>query len=80
MGIVKAISGHTGARRIMRYLERDGRARARDFLHIGAPIEGWEGDLPRYGACDWAAEWIGDTYLDDSGRDSPAFLNSTGDM
>ena len=26
MGIVKAISGHTGARGVMRYLERDGRA------------------------------------------------------
>lgn len=52
MGIVKAISGHTGARGVMRYLERDGRARARDFLNIGAPLEGWEGDLPRYGACD----------------------------
>lgn len=51
MGIVKAISGHTGTRRITRYLERDGRARARDFLHIGASIESWEGDLPRYGAC-----------------------------
>ena len=25
-------------------------------------------------------EWIGNTYLDDSGRDSPASLNSTGDM
>lgn len=24
--------------------------------------------------------WIGNTYLDDSGRDSPSFLNSTGDM
>lgn len=56
MGIVKAISGHTGARGVMRYLERDGRALARDFLNIGALIEGWEGDLPRYGACDWAAE------------------------
>mgnify|MGYP004472866137 CR=1 FL=1 len=43
MGIVKAISGHTGARGVMRYLERDGRALARDFLNIGAPIEGWEG-------------------------------------
>lgn len=29
MGIVKAISGHTGARGVMRYLERDGRALAR---------------------------------------------------
>lgn len=56
MGIVRAISGHTGARGVMRYLERDGRALARDFLNIGAPIEGWEGDLPRYGTCDWAAE------------------------
>ena len=25
-------------------------------------------------------EWIGNTYLDDSGRDGPASLNSTGDM
>ena len=25
-------------------------------------------------------QWIGNTYLDDSGRDSPASLNSTGDM
>lgn len=24
--------------------------------------------------------WIGNTYLDDSGRHSPASLNSTGDM
>ena len=27
-----------------------------------------------------ARAWIGNTYLDDSGRDSPASLNSTGDM
>ena len=40
----------------MRYLERGGRALARDFLNIGARIEGWQGDLPRYGPCDWAAE------------------------
>ena len=26
------------------------------------------------------SHWIGNTYLDDSGRDSPASLNSTGDM
>ena len=26
------------------------------------------------------SRWIGNTYLDDSGRDSPASLNSTGDM
>ena len=29
---------------------------------------------------DPALGWIGNTYLDDSGRDSPASLNSTGDM
>lgn len=28
----------------------------------------------------WACLWIGNIYLDDSGRDSPASLNSTGDM
>ena len=28
----------------------------------------------------YSAVWIGNTYLDDSGRDSPASLNSTGDM
>lgn len=29
----------------------------------------------------WVDEiWIGNTYLDDPGRDSPASLNSTGDM
>ncbi|MBS6858189.1 MAG: hypothetical protein KH187_03460 [Collinsella sp.] len=28
----------------------------------------------------YARIWIGNTYLDDSGRDSPASLNSTGDM
>lgn len=27
-----------------------------------------------------SCEWIGNTYLDNSGRDSPASLNSTGDM
>lgn len=27
-----------------------------------------------------AYAWIGNTYLDDFGRDSPASLNSTGDM
>lgn len=29
---------------------------------------------------DLTQSWIGNTYLDDSGRDSPASLNSTGDM
>lgn len=56
MGIAKAISGHTSARGVMRYLERDGRALARDYLNIGAQVESWQGDLPRYGPCDWASE------------------------
>lgn len=31
-------------------------------------------------SADLSAAWIGNIYLDDSGRDSPASLNSTGDM
>ena len=31
-------------------------------------------------SADRRRKWIGNTYLDDSGRDSPASLNSTGDM
>lgn len=31
-------------------------------------------------ACSEYFSWIGNIYLDDSGRDSPASLNSTGDM
>lgn len=38
-----------------------------------------EGDGFDPQACN-LAEWIGNIYLDDSGRDSPASLNSTGDM
>ena len=45
----------------------------------------WSGNLPM--STDTAScaavlgpMWIGNTYLDDSGRDSPASLNSTGDM
>ena len=34
----------------------------------------------RLAATSSEASWIGNTYLDDSGRDSPASLNSTGDM
>ena len=39
-----------------------------------------EGDLPSSLAISLHEAWIGNTYLDDSGRDSPASLNSTGDM
>lgn len=44
--------------------------RARDVPFGGA---GGREPHPRF-------EWIGNIYLDDSGRDSPASLNSTGDM
>lgn len=57
MGIVKAISGHTGTRGVMRYLERDGRALARNFLNVGAPIEGWEGDLRATTAATGPRRW-----------------------
>lgn len=46
-----------------------------------AASEGAEDDPDR--ACPWCGSphyWIGNTYLDDFGRDSPASLNSTGDM
>ena len=41
------------------------------------PLEAGIGQAPHIAAND---AWIGNTYLDDSGRDSPASLNSTGDM
>ena len=44
----------------------------------------WEPDTLRAGPAGPGRSedgmWIGNTYLDDSGRDSPASLNSTGDM
>ena len=54
------------------------------------PLEAGMGQAPHIAANDAserslpglspAATWIGNTYLDDFGRDSPASLNSTGDM
>lgn len=37
-------------------------------------------EIARRHGMDRHTVWIGNTYLDDSGRDSPASLNSTGDM
>lgn len=48
--------------------------RREDLYAIGSLIE----EAPLYP--NLTARWIGNTYLDDSGRDSPASLNSTGDM
>lgn len=55
MPYIKPISGHTGLAKAKRYLERDGRALASDFLNLDAPIEGHDGDLPRHGEFDWAS-------------------------
>ena len=44
----------------------------------GSTADGPRGARPRARA--GTRPWIGNTYLDDSGRDSPASLNSTGDM
>ena len=41
-------------------------------IHFALGLEGLPVPIER--------KWIGNTYLDDSGRDSPASLNSTGDM
>ena len=45
---------------------------------FGADPEGY--DRLAEAISDPGSCWIGNTYLDDSGRDSPASLNSTGDM
>lgn len=56
MANLKAITGHTSARGVMRYLERGGRALARDFLNLAPPVAGeGPGGLPEHGPYDWAA-------------------------
>lgn len=50
---------------------RSFRRRTAEFWEVW-PMPVPDGELHRV--------WIGNTYLDDSGRDSPASLNSTGDM
>ena len=56
MANLKAITGHTSARGVMHYLERGGRALARDYLNLAPPVAGeGPGDLPGHGPYDWAA-------------------------
>ena len=57
MPYVKCISGHTRARGVQRYLEKDGRALATDFLNLGAPVKGVRDGLEDYAAFEW---WRGD--------------------
>lgn len=52
MPLLKPISGHTSCKRVYRYLTKDGRALAADYLNLDAP--------DREGAAfDWAAEMDG---------------------
>ncbi|MCH3968635.1 MAG: relaxase/mobilization nuclease domain-containing protein [Atopobiaceae bacterium] len=54
MPYVKAISGHTGLGGARRYLEHDGRALAKDFIELAAPvIDDTETGLPCYGDYPW---------------------------
>ena len=49
------------------------------LARAGIPRRYWAAEADRPEFAEYIA-WIGNTYLDDSGRDSPASLNSTGDM
>ena len=70
MPFVKPISGHTKLGAAQRYLEREGRALARDFLNLDAPMEGMGSDgLPTYGEYDWAS--VMDETREKLGNDSP---------
>jgi hypothetical protein len=54
MPYVKFITGHTGTAWIQRYLTKDGRALACDYLNLDAPVVGVEDGLETYGRFDWA--------------------------
>lgn len=70
MPYIKAISGHTRLGAAQRYLEKEGRALARDFLNLDAPMEGIdEGGLPEYGDYDWSS--VMDGTREKLGNDRP---------
>lgn len=70
MPFIKAIAGHTRLGAAQRYLEREGRALARDFLNLDAPMEGMDDDgLPEYGDYDWSS--IMDGTREKLGNDRP---------
>ena len=70
MPYIKAISGHTRLGAAQRYLEREGRALARDFLNLDPPLEGLDGDgMPVYQDYDWAS--VMDATREMRGNDSP---------
>ena len=70
MPFIKAISGHTRLGAAQRYLEKEGRALARDFLNLDAPMEGLGDDgLPEYGVYDWSS--VMDGTREKMGNDRP---------
>jgi len=70
MPFIKAISGHTRLGAAQRYLEKEGRALARDFLILDAPMEGLGDDgLPEYGVYDWSS--VMDGTREKLGNDRP---------
>ena len=70
MPYIKAISGHTRLGAAQRYLEKEGRALARDFLNLDAPMEGLGVDgLPEYGDYDWSS--VMDGTREKLGNDRP---------
>ncbi|MVN40000.1 relaxase/mobilization nuclease domain-containing protein [Gordonibacter sp. ResAG-5] len=70
MGELKAITGHTRARRLQAYLERGGRALARDFINLAPPLAGEDASgMPAYGEYRWAAAM--DATREAAGNDLP---------
>ena len=70
MPFIKAIAGHTRLGAAQRYLEKEGRALARDFLNLDAPMEGLGVDgLPEYGDYDWSS--VMDETREKLGNDRP---------
>ncbi|MCQ5091311.1 relaxase/mobilization nuclease domain-containing protein [Slackia exigua] len=69
MPYVKCISGHTSARFIQRYLEKNDRALATDFVNIDVPVKGVRAGLEDYEPFDWWCEM--DQTRSDFGNDTP---------
>lgn len=69
MPYVKCISGHTSARYIQRYLEKNDRALATDFVNIDVPVKGVRDGLEDYEPFDWWREM--DQTRGDFGNDAP---------
>lgn len=69
MPYVKCISGHTSARGVQGYLEKNGRALATDFVNLDAPVKGIRDGLEDYEPFDWWREM--DSTRHSFGNDAP---------